>query len=165
MASPHFLATWATGTVRSLVYLTKLQIGLTPVTSPRAGASYRNTRLQQLVFIVTNNDKKQTNQTFDSSAATLWGLVSNSELTWGTSSLTSVGPSKWRGLAKSFFREERCYVNGRLDGPAKYIYSKSGAEENRIYENGILQGRAVKQTPSGECEERNYERGVLSGEV
>ena len=63
------------------------------------------------------------------------------------------------------FREERCYVNGRLDGPAKYIYSKSGAEENRIYEDGVLQGRAVKQTPSGECEERNYERGILEGEV
>ena len=64
-----------------------------------------------------------------------------------------------------FCREERCYVNGRLDGPAKYIYSKSGAEENRIYEAGVLQGRAVKQTPSGECEERNYERGILEGEV
>ena len=52
-----------------------------------------------------------------------------------------------------------------MDGPAKYIYSKSGAEENRIYEDGVLQGRAVKQTPSGECEERNYERGILEGEV
>ena len=29
-----------------------------------------------------------------------------------------------------FSREERCYVNGRLDGPAKYFYS-SGAVETR----------------------------------
>lgn len=38
-----------------------------------------------------------------------------------------------------FDREERCYMSGRLDGPAKYFY-KSGAVETRIYENGVLQG-------------------------
>ncbi len=36
-------------------------------------------------------------------------------------------------------REERCYVSGKLDGPAKYFYT-SGAVETRIYEKGILQG-------------------------
>jgi hypothetical protein len=38
-----------------------------------------------------------------------------------------------------FSREERCYVSGKLDGPAKYFYT-SGAVETRIYENGVLQG-------------------------
>jgi hypothetical protein len=38
-----------------------------------------------------------------------------------------------------FSREERCYVSGRLDGPAKYFYT-SGAVETRIYESGVLQG-------------------------
>ena len=38
-----------------------------------------------------------------------------------------------------FFREERCYVSGKLDGTAKYFYA-SGAIETRIYEQGILQG-------------------------
>jgi hypothetical protein len=42
-------------------------------------------------------------------------------------------------LCSSFYREERCYVPGRLDGPAKYFYT-SGAVETRIYENGVLQG-------------------------
>ena len=37
------------------------------------------------------------------------------------------------------FREERCYVSGRLDGTAKYFYT-SGSVETRIYEEGVLQG-------------------------
>ena len=47
-----------------------------------------------------------------------------------------------------FSREERCYVSGRLDGPAKYFYT-SGAVETRIYENGALQGisRKFKNEP------------------
>ena len=61
-------------------------------------------------------------------------------------------------------REERCYVNGRLDGPAKYFY-KSGAVETRIYENGTLQGMAVKQNNDGECEERSYLQGNLEGQA
>ena len=38
------------------------------------------------------------------------------------------------------FREERCYVSGRLDGTAKYFYP-SGSVETRIYENGVLEGK------------------------
>ena len=53
----------------------------------------------------------------------------------------------------SFFREERTWVSGKLDGTSKYYYA-SGSVETRIYENGILQGMAVKQTPDGECEDR-----------
>ena len=52
-----------------------------------------------------------------------------------------------------FFREERTWVSGKLDGTSKYYYA-SGSVETRIYENGILQGMAVKQTPDGECEDR-----------
>ena len=37
--------------------------------------------------------------------------------------------------------------------------------ETRIYEKGILQGLAVKQTQDGECEERNYTDGKLEGEA
>ena len=37
-------------------------------------------------------------------------------------------------------KEERCYVNGKLDGPAKYFYT-SGSIETRIYEKGVLQVR------------------------
>ena len=59
-----------------------------------------------------------------------------------------------------FFREERCYVSGKLDGTSKYYYA-SGAVETRIYEQGILQGMAVKQTPDGECEDRTYVDGKL----
>ena len=43
-------------------------------------------------------------------------------------------------------REERCYVSGRLHGTAKYFYT-SGAVETRIYENGVLQGKARKERP------------------
>ncbi len=72
-------------------------------------------------------------------------------------------------------------MNGRLDGPAKYFYP-SGAIETRIYENGVLQGnflsmqivgillqtfvisgKAVRQTPDGECEDRAYVDGRLEG--
>jgi hypothetical protein len=45
-------------------------------------------------------------------------------------------------LCYPFYREERCYVSGRLDGPAKYFYT-SGAVETRIYENGVLQGMSI----------------------
>jgi len=34
-------------------------------------------------------------------------------------------------------------MSGRLDGPAKYFY-KTGAVENRIYENGVLQGKLLR---------------------
>ena len=62
------------------------------------------------------------------------------------------------------YREERCYVSGKLDGTAKYFYS-SGAVETRIYETGILQGMAVKQTTDGECEDRTYVNGKLEGQA
>ena len=42
------------------------------------------------------------------------------------------------------FREERCYVSGRLDGTAKYFYT-SGSVETRIYEDGVLQGKLMLQ--------------------
>ena len=40
------------------------------------------------------------------------------------------------------FREERCYVSGRLDGTAKYFYT-SGSVETRIYEDGVLEGKLM----------------------
>ena len=43
--------------------------------------------------------------------------------------------------------------------------SFSGAVETRIYENGVLQGKAVKQSSSGEVEERNYVDGKLNGKA
>ena len=55
-------------------------------------------------------------------------------------------------------------MTGRLDGTAKYFYT-SGAVETRIYENGVLQGKAVKQSSSGEVEERNYVDGKLNGKA
>ena len=56
-------------------------------------------------------------------------------------------------------------MSGRLDGTAKYYYSTSGAVETRIYENGVLQGKAVKQSSGGEVEERNYVDGKLNGKA
>ena len=41
----------------------------------------------------------------------------------------------------------------------------SGAVETRIYENGVLQGKAVKQSSSGEVEERQYVDGKLNGKA
>ena len=41
----------------------------------------------------------------------------------------------------------------------------SGAVETRIYENGVLQGKAVKQSGSGEVEERQYVDGKLNGKA
>ena len=40
-----------------------------------------------------------------------------------------------------------------------------GAVETRIYENGVLQGKAVKQSGSGEVEERQYVDGKLNGKA
>ena len=58
-----------------------------------------------------------------------------------------------------FFREERCYVSGRLDGPAKYFYT-SGAVETRIYENGALQGKLVIViSPT------NWRKGKVQGRI
>ena len=37
--------------------------------------------------------------------------------------------------------------------------------ETRIYENGVLQGKAVKQSTSAEVEERNYVDGKLNGKA
>ena len=45
------------------------------------------------------------------------------------------------------FREERCYVSGRLDGTAKYFYP-SGSVETRIYENGVLEGKPMFIIPN-----------------
>ena len=45
------------------------------------------------------------------------------------------------------FREERCYVSGRLDGTAKYFYP-SGSVETRIYENGVLEGKPNFMIPN-----------------
>ena len=41
----------------------------------------------------------------------------------------------------------------------------SGAVETRIYENGVLQGKAVKQSTAGEVEERQYVDGKLNGKA
>ena len=75
-------------------------------------------------------------------------------------------------------------MSGRLDGTAKYYYTRgrsscghslstfvtlishfSGAVETRIYENGVLQGKAVRQTSDGEVEERQYVDGKLNGKA
>ena len=45
------------------------------------------------------------------------------------------------------------------------IHCFSGAVETRIYENGVLQGKAVKQSGSGEVEERQYVDGKLNGKA
>ena len=45
------------------------------------------------------------------------------------------------------------------------IYLYSGAVETRIYENGVLQGKAVRQTSDGEVEERQYVDGKLNGKA
>ena len=37
--------------------------------------------------------------------------------------------------------------------------------ETRIYENGVLQGKAVKQSTNAEVEERNYVDGKLNGKA
>ena len=37
--------------------------------------------------------------------------------------------------------------------------------ETRIYENGVLQGAAVKQSSGGEVEERQYVEGKLNGKA
>ena len=37
--------------------------------------------------------------------------------------------------------------------------------ETRIYENGVLQGKAVRQTSDGEVEERQYVDGKLNGKA
>ena len=44
-------------------------------------------------------------------------------------------------------------------------YYKNGDTEERIYQNGILNGESIFKFSNGEIEERNYKNGVLDGEA